>query len=109
MELRWRSPLSPVLVLLLGLLMASAFVAAASSTPQGDATLNLEVPSFLTSPAGGSVEALSAEEAPSAQVVGAPAAGSGEAIPARRSTASQVSPEFANDLDGAGLRVSASG
>jgi hypothetical protein len=108
MELRWRSPVSPVVVLLLGLLMAWAFVAAAASTPKGDTTLNLEVPSILPFQSGGSADPLSAEVAsPSAQVVGEQAAGSD--VTARRSTASQVTLEFASDLHGAGLRVSASG
>jgi hypothetical protein len=110
MELRWRSPVTPVLGLLLGLLMAWAFVAAAASTPKGDTTLNLEVPSFLTFPDNGSADPLSAQEAsPAAEVVGEQAADSGEAIPLQRSTALQVTLEFASDLHGAGLRVSASG
>lgn len=108
MELRWRSPVSPVLVLLLGLLMAWAFVAAAS-TPEGDATLNLEVPSFLTLPVGGSADPATAEEARPSALAGEQAASLGEAVPAQPSIVSQVTSEFANDLAGAGLRVAASG
>jgi hypothetical protein len=109
MELRWRSPVSPVLVLLLGLLMAWAFVAAAASTPEGDATLNLEVPSFLTFPAGGSADPAAAEEARPSALAGEQAASFAEAVPPQRSAASQVTPGFVNDLRGAGLRISADG